>query len=1427
MHRWYRYASLFVVMIASMVVVGPSLAAGSIVYVCYPDCVDPDSPVAHISPDLLHTDFSEQRRFIRVLNDLAAHEGTNAPTPVKLFDNVVVINGSDVSSLPSFWGRVAAESGAVVVVGSAFKLVPELIATTQQQLAAYGASTTHLFLVDTYLYSTDYTTLSRGEYSTVQFKTEMALWRADADGGTATDPFLNVAFISLSDKILADVLAVGLTTLSNTSRMLAIIDGGVDDSSAFRGALVASKSEVCDSCELIIHSIFDLGVIPSLLEHYRHTSLNTQMVDSILVTGDKCLTAVLDALVAVNETGINVIHMGPAIETAATVPAGTLHVAGQEYIAGEVWVNSTRILHDVIKATLFPTAAPTNVSDTINATTGAISSFKAAFEYQWSMFLGTEATVTNTQCSGTNATASVWGAGVNCAGNSARYAMSLFYDQHQSGTIGGSSTTTTTPSFTVNPSEEVEVANVTTGVSTDRTSLTSVHVDGESTFTQGVQVASIVLPEVPLESSVAAFIHHRNVLVSLYENDTETVGVWVAHTFAPRLAVVYSPQVSPFISVIDLVSRGVEFMWVSCNETLPLGPMLVDYNGDIYIMMGTVLGSAVSSIYRFSVAQYPSFDCEAVAQLSSTRRRSHTATLVMRHDLEQVGPTLNSTTTTTLRRSFLMIGGSCDGSGLCSTCAVYTLGGSPEWAEVTLVEEDHTPFLGRQNHQSVLWQNQPMTIGSVTSSDWLVMVGGTSSVNESSLAVVFVPLNDMFPYSAHENITTKPVRTAKLWVPNVAPVTGACVMVAEGRLVIAGGIYLSDGSDRTTMIMFDSATQQWSDLITVSNWNGGETACAHFGSTHNDEAKGEAVSVALSLQPSASEATTSLTSADVMVLKFRNCKAEGMDPYYTGVITPPGGQECYECPRVKFYASEDGLHCRPCSELSLVTQDNVPRCSVINNEALYITFFGMIAIQLIAVPVLWVCITMAQRSAKMKDNEQATIEMSEAVAEMMFERVAYLDTIKNPSMLQISLLRCVNTFKAYRTYIPLPVLTIVDNVVMNRDFGVDSDRDADSDDAQEMDELLVHNGGSTLVNDEGAVPRTRRGSDNNSFSTELSQTGSGAGGALSGRHASGRWGDLRLDGSRRRRTITSRSATHTSRKRDQQVASKYVNTADTRTLPVSHYVLQALSNGLSERAITVVASNIVRYHAWCDEQGSDAALVRHHRRYYDAVLQGALLSGGSPDMIMGDKMLISWNSAQQSPDHLRLAIAYAFEVSRNPVLKKLKMKICLGISSGVARVGIVGGGEAKHFTVLSSVGGEAFALCRLAPRHGADTLLEWSSEVQRRVSDSFVFRVVGAGNFSRNCSTGSRMRVPDEPPQQSTRLLCELLGPTDHSQWLYERKGAREHIAVFNSVMRAVFMGRIEEAKAISLEGMPHWYSSVLQRVLRDRYLFPEEVSAM
>ena len=89
------------------------------------------------------------------------------------------------------------------------------------------------------------------------------------------------------------------------------------------------------------------------------------------------------------------------------------------------------------------------------------------------------------------------------------------------------------------------------------------------------------------------------------------------------------------------------------------------------------------------------------------------------------------------------------------------------------------------------------------------------------------------------------------------------------------------------------------------------------------------------------------------------------------------------------------------------------------------------------------------------------------------------------------------------------------------------------------------------------------------------------------------------------------------------------------------------------------------------------------------------------------------------------------------------------------------------------------------------------------------------------------MRVPDEPPQQSTRLLCELLGPTDHSQWLYERKGAREHIAVFNSVMRAVFMGRIEEAKAISLEGMPHWYSSVLQRVLRDRYLFPEEVSAM
>ena len=569
--------------------------------------------------------------------------------------------------------------------------------------------------------------------------------------------------------------------------------------------------------------------------------------------------------------------------------------------------------------------------------------------------------------------------------------------------------------------------------------------------------------------------------------------------------------------------------------------------------------------------------------------------------------------------------------------------------------------------------------------------------------------------------------------------------------------------------------------------------CTPVGTEH---VHGDPIHMAAMLRPLPSESVTPLSAVSMLVTAFKDCKASGFVPFTTGIITAPGGQECIKCPS-KFYALDDGLTCRPCTDIEPVARDNHPICAGYNDAAVYTGFFAMLCIQLVAVPVMWLCATMTSRAAKMEENEQATIEMSEAVAEMLFERVAYLDQVENPSKLQKALLRCVHTFKAYRTYIPLSVLTIVDNVVLNRKFEFEEESD-DDDDTEMM------------------TPSTalRRGSTS-SYSTNLS---------LSQNHAktlsaiNGRWKSLQGKGNAGQGRLRSESPHNSSiqpKKRYHEVGS------------VSQQVLRALSNNLTERPVSVVATNVVGFHAWCDDQPTDAALVRHHRRFIDAVLQSALLSGGSPDMVMGDKLLLSWNTAQQSTDHLRHAVAYAFDVSTNPVLKQLKMKICLGVSSGLARVGVVGGNEAKHFTVISSITGEAFALCRLAHRYNADILLEWSSEIQRRISDEFVFRIVGAGNFMRNCSTGSRMRVDGEVPQQSTRLLCELLGPTDHSQWLYERKGAREHIGVFNAVMRSVFVGRADEARNISLDGMPLWYHSVLQQVLSDRYIFPDDVTAM
>lgn len=283
--------------------------------------------------------------------------------------------------------------------------------------------------------------------------------------------------------------------------------------------------------------------------------------------------------------------------------------------------------------------------------------------------------------------------------------------------------------------------------------------------------------------------------------------------------------------------------------------------------------------------------------------------------------------------------------------------------------------------------------------------------------------------------------------------------------------------------------------------------------------------------------------------------------------------------------------------------------------------------------------------------------------------------------------------------------------------------------------------------------------------------------------------------------------------------------------------------------------------------GGMAAFQKKYTALIDNTIDIIHAYQGVPEAFMGDSILASWNALKPCGEGASQALNVAYYVNSNPTLRSIaQLRATVSVVHGKAKVGVIGMDQSKRPVIMSHIIEECIQLGAHCRSLEVGSLVEWTPEVQLSLADHFVFRIVGVGNFYRkHDSRRRRHRGPQHiftvtPPTDLTAaagqhrestatpatdaglsaagggggatmprphvaLVAELLGPTSLTQWQYELKGHREFVDAYNTVVRTVFEGRLNDARAIPLpRAMPKWLQNELAHITQTGNLKTVEV---
>jgi len=102
------------------------------------------------------------------------------------------------------------------------------------------------------------------------------------------------------------------------------------------------------------------------------------------------------------------------------------------------------------------------------------------------------------------------------------------------------------------------------------------------------------------------------------------------------------------------------------------------------------------------------------------------------------------------------------------------------------------------------------------------------------------------------------------------------------------------------------------------------------------------------------------------------------------------------------------------------------------------------------------------------------------------------------------------------------------------------------------------------------------------------------------------------------------------------------------------------------------------------EQMNPSAVAARLNRFYDIASKAIFRYDGTLDKLVGDEVMAFFGAPLDSHDHPRRAVLSALEIMREvaAIAAKDKLDIGVGIATGVAFVGNVGGAGVTDYTVL-------------------------------------------------------------------------------------------------------------------------------------------------
>ncbi|MBK5289346.1 MAG: adenylate/guanylate cyclase domain-containing protein, partial [Acidimicrobiia bacterium] len=153
--------------------------------------------------------------------------------------------------------------------------------------------------------------------------------------------------------------------------------------------------------------------------------------------------------------------------------------------------------------------------------------------------------------------------------------------------------------------------------------------------------------------------------------------------------------------------------------------------------------------------------------------------------------------------------------------------------------------------------------------------------------------------------------------------------------------------------------------------------------------------------------------------------------------------------------------------------------------------------------------------------------------------------------------------------------------------------------------------------------------------------------------------------------------------------------------PFADLYLDAVAGGVRE--VSVLFADLVAFSTYSEQHTSDEVQTLVNT-YFEAVVPAVRAEGGHVDRYIGDAVMVTWNVAREQSDHavraargaLRFQAAAEGVALAHPDWPRFRV----GVNTGSATVGLIGGGRERAYTVLGDTVNVAARLEGLPPPGG-------------------------------------------------------------------------------------------------------------------------------